>query len=812
MAEKVDILEIDASIQKKTISELKDAIKSLKSDLADLKIGTEEYNKTAKALNATQDALKISTQATKAASVEFSDSINGMRIRLQQAQVELRNMSTTDPQFKQKAKEAAELSNQLNKASMEIGSYKDNIGRYAEGFTSAFSAMGGSANALTSGIGTVGKAFSALAANPLMAVIAAFVIVVMKLVDAFKKNEDAMDKLKVAFAPFQGIVNALSTAVGKLVGWLADKLVGAFAKVAEYAQKFFSKLAEWAEALGMDDLAASLGKVNMRMEESTKIAQSDVELQQESRRVKRENAEIEARIVALRKQYNEAVGDTKKQAQLAKQIEAENLKIKQNNVDLAQREYDLIVAKNKQTPNSEADNDAEVEALARLTQAQGALNDMTAEQRRVLRQAATDRKTAAKERQAEIKEEEKQYERLLKQLTDWQAKQSEADQMPKSEAALKARFDKELAMLKDNEEAKKTLRNKYEKDLHDLREKMYKQEITDLGNLYAATRNATKQHYLDIEKEIAAAFAATNDARARAIALEALDLQQIQDEINQKDLYLAQLEAEAVAMEQNGVSTIEIQKQITQTRLEMSQLELQQIEMQIDAERRLKDERIAGLTEGLDVMSEYMSTMSSIGDGISSKWAGVFSSLSNGIKQVSEVVNSGAKGFQKYGAMAVAACSVAANTFSALADQQDQTTKEGFEKQKKYQIAAATMSMLGGVVSAWTSAMSPQNAYLTIWGQIAVGALMSALMLATGGMQIANIQKQQMNGSTSASSASATPSAPALAAIQAPVQYSSDIQGTSVEQEVQSQRVYVTENDISTTQNRVAVAENESTF
>ena len=76
------------------------------------------------------------------------------------------------------------------------------------------------------------------------------------------------------------------------------------------------------------------------------------------------------------------------------------------------------------------------------------------------------------------------------------------------------------------------------------------------------------------------------------------------------------------------------------------------------------------------------------------------------------------------------------------------------------------MNMLGGVISAWVSAMNPANAWMTIWGQIAMGAASTAMILATGIMQIQKIKQQQFGGS---GSSSASPSGSAMGSVVAPV-------------------------------------------
>lgn len=161
--------------------------------------------------------------------------------------------------------------------------------------------------------------------------------------------------------------------------------------------------------------------------------------------------------------------------------------------------------------------------------------------------------------------------------------------------------------------------------------------------------------------------------------------------------------------------------------------------------------------------------------------------------------------------MAAIALNTVGTILSQLASQEDANTKEGFERQKKLQMAATTMNMLGGIASAWVSAMNPANAWMTIWGQIALGAATSAMILGTGITQMQKIKSTQFGGG-SASGSSATPNAGAVASIQAPVQYTQDVQGANIEGAIKDTRVYVTETDITNTQNKVNVAESEARF
>ena len=172
--------------------------------------------------------------------------------------------------------------------------------------------------------------------------------------------------------------------------------------------------------------------------------------------------------------------------------------------------------------------------------------------------------------------------------------------------------------------------------------------------------------------------------------------------------------------------------------------------------------------------------------------------------------NIGKKGkdaFTAYAQIAATALGAVAQMMNGLAAEQDTSNKEGFESAKKFQIAGATMSMLSGIASAWASSM--QLGF--ILGPI-VGSALSAMMLGIGIAQIDKIKNTQFGGSGNVSGSSATPNAGAVSSVIAPVQYTQDVQGASIEGAIKDTRVYVTESDISSTQKKVDVAETEARF
>ena len=150
-----------------------------------------------------------------------------------------------------------------------------------------------------------------------------------------------------------------------------------------------------------------------------------------------------------------------------------------------------------------------------------------------------------------------------------------------------------------------------------------------------------------------------------------------------------------------------------------------------------------------------------------------------------------------------------AQLLNTLANTQDKTSEEGFENYKKLAIGAAVMSMLQGIISSWTSAMSLPAPISFI-----TGGVMSAATATLGAIQIDQIKKQSFSNTTSTSGSSKTslPNVNTAALLSTPVNYTTEVQGARAEEDMVDTRVYVVESDITDTVNRVRTAESESTF
>lgn len=427
-----------------------------------------------------------------------------------------------------------------------------------------------------------------------------------------------------------------------------------------------------------------------------------------------------------------------------------------------------------------------------------------------------------------------------------------------------ANQDKEIEAIKQAEEAKKAELKKF-KDKGIITETEYNEQLLKITEIYNKQRNEVEYKYaeqaskkredilkqqFDLEKAEAERRATNQQMmldqehqnnvnalnrreisiveyynREKELIAKNYDAQRSLLEADfkrQSDLISEQINERYELLSKNGISD----EQRTKLTAEVAQLSDQLLTIQTQHNAALQDlaietnNIIAEVTQDTiqtemdslraltDTVTAAMDSITGIGDGLSSEWATAFNTMSNGLIDLGQKVKEGGAGWQDYGQLAVAAFSAAGSVMKALADEQDTQTKEGFEQQKKFQIAAATMNMLGGVISAWTSAMNPANAWMTIWGQIAMGAASTAMILATGIMQIQKIKQQQFNGG----GASASPSGSAMGSVVAPVQYTQDVQGAEIEGAIKDSKVYVVESDITGTQNKVDVAESEARY
>ena len=211
------------------------------------------------------------------------------------------------------------------------------------------------------------------------------------------------------------------------------------------------------------------------------------------------------------------------------------------------------------------------------------------------------------------------------------------------------------------------------------------------------------------------------------------------------------------------------------------------------------------ITEAQRQLAVLNDTMGRFGEsslGLGSDYANVVQDFSAMFSQMSDIImKDGEVAFNSYTQMASSGIQAVGSLLNAISNEQNTSSREGFEAQKKYQISATVMNTLAGVINAWSSAL----AITPPLGPI-LGGINSAMIASLGAVQIAKIAKQRFGEKSNVSSSAIN------STLIAPTQYSQAVQNANIEQKLGDNRVFVTETDISNVQNRVRVQESENTY
>lgn len=252
--------------------------------------------------------------------------------------------------------------------------------------------------------------------------------------------------------------------------------------------------------------------------------------------------------------------------------------------------------------------------------------------------------------------------------------------------------------------------------------------------------------------------------------------------------------------EQDLISEEEYNKLKLQARDNFLQA-LNDLEAKAQEEREEKArEEVDKYQASLEAAQDAIDQVLSIGDGLSSKWGDAFAVLHQGFNQVAVDLKSGKKDWTTYANGAASAIGFVSQVTQALADQQDTSTEEGFNKQKKLQKASVILSGIQGSVAAVTNAIRDLGFPA---GLIVGGATFSAISALTAA-QVAAIDRTSFEGGSPASAGvSVTPVVSGI---------DESLPTQTVVTNQQDQRVYILESDIQSSNKRVKVREENTTF
>lgn len=444
-----------------------------------------------------------------------------------------------------------------------------------------------------------------------------------------------------------------------------------------------------------------------------------------------------------------------------------------------------------------------------------------------------------KTNQLKSAKEELEIEKKLQAARDIKAKQDEAAQA--TEDARKTAEENRKKRIEEEKKAVEELRKKYGELAEDI--KLY--DATDYEKDLASLAKAEQKSIKTIEDAQKKGIISKEQAEKDKLAIEKYYIQlrdnaQKEEAQRQREQSIALLDTtyqlEQAKLQKQYDEGLISEKDFVDRKKELLETYVQDyvdnIQFMLDTENGLTDEQILDLTNKIndaraklkpeETSTEAESLTKGISEAINASalalndfsdnpaWGNILKNVAtlaaNWDTLHKQIKEGGAKSFTAYAQIAATALSAVAQMMNGLASEQDTSNKKGFEQSKKFQIAGATMSMLAGIASAWASSMQ-----LMFPANVIIGSALSAMMLGTGIAQIQKIKQTQFNGGGSAGS-SASPNTSAVNSVIAPVQYTQDVQGASIEGAIKDTRVYVTETDISSTQKKVDVAESEARF
>ena len=822
---------VSAGYSFKSLGDAKKYIDRLRASLIDLDEESDEYKERVEEIDKVQDKLNKAMKATGDRAKDAEGSYNALSKQMSELKKAFK--ATNDEAERGKlAKQINGINEQLKGMDASIGNFQRNVGNYEAAFTKGLSGITSQIQALgnplaiaKNGVMALGKAFKALIANPVGAIIMAIVVALKALKKGFEGSEEASNRLKKAFSAFQPIVNAINnvfTGFANLVSKIAENiipaLINALQKAGEWILKLLNKIYVVSDET-LERYQRSIAAQKEAIKVTQDLTEREIALVQKRRDLEVKEAKTELEVAELRakaaaeNKYTAAERQKFLESAVAKERALNSAKLA-----LAQEEYDILKKRSELTANSAADNDALAAAEANLYNVK---REYYEKERRLLNEL--------KRTGGELSEEERKRLEEEQRLAEEQAKLREeelkkvAEIQDRAALSLLSNKDRELEILKRKYEEEKALLEKYEKDTTKLTEEYEakKQEIIDKNG-------GDKAREID-ERAIQALMSGTE----RQLAI----LKKRYDE-------------EKKLLEANGVDTVnltkEYERQVAEAKAGEGEGKIKDIDSEAAMARDIADKTIQvefekkekllqierERLEGTKAIYEELFALDDLSAEKRQEYANKITEINAALEennyqlkevqkeQAQDLVNTYSKVAEGIGDLMNNVAEIWQESIKQRVKNGKITEEQGkkeFESTKKMQIAAAIINGLAGVAMAVSTAMSLGP----IAGPI-MAAVNSALVITTTALQVAKIKSTTFDGGggSSVGGEVSAQAAPTPAAMEYTPNYSTNVTGESetvnlanaVNEGQRDQRVYVVESDINEAGKRVEVRESESTF
>ena len=697
----VTVLSVETGGSEKTIKALKEEIKTLKSTLEGTTIGSKSFVKASKDLAAAQAELKSVMDSTKKSVQAADGSYDALVATMAQLKKEWR--STADEVKRNEiGQQIAGINNQLKELDSSIGNHQRSVGSYTESIETALGGLETSTKSYGDALAEVNKTTEvsrgALDGVGKMASGVAGGFAAMQGVMALCGKEGGnFEKVMVKMTAALSIAQGVGGLKGLIEGY--GQLKTAFTAASMGCKGFIGSLSGVKKAImatGIGVLVVAVGTLIAYWDDLVKMfGDSEDEIKRvkgvvEDLKTSLENFDNENNFIV---RLAEAAGKSKEeilklrleQARLAQETaQAAKDKAASNLSELRKNEWYWNGKSDELIAAEEAYEEARVIEEARYQAVQDVLNDMTiyeeqqrTEKRNADKKAAEDRIKNA----ADAAEEEKNAAETIAE----RAKQASIDTKEEELAELRRIYKEELALLKKHHIDTTNLTEEFlDKETKLLRETEKvegneQQQLSALENFYnERIRIYTEAGISTVE--LTAQFEAEKNA-----IIENFDnqrkaaLQQItNDGKTEKELEIQELTEEYNTY-------LELFKGHKEQLLLVEKWYQDQLGI-INEKYKEKEEDESGATE------DHQQTMAEFIDS----YGEMYKRIREGAGETAANV---AIAFTQ-------ALSSASQILGAIQAGIDTSTKEGFEKSKKFQIAQATISMAQGILAAIGSAMT----------------------------------------------------------------------------------------------------------
>lgn len=783
--------------------------------------------------------------ALKDSGESYSDSIAGMRAQLSDLLKIYDNLSEADRQSSKGLELQSninDLTSQLKTLEEETGRFQRNVGNYPEVVKAIIPGIndlngllgtlglqmedleGGAKKGLNSLASSVGKSFSQigniLKSNPIGAILTAIVLIVNKLVDAFKKNDDALTALQKAFTAFSPIIEGVNFLFDKMaegVAWLVGG-IGDFVKAIGSLIPAYEKSQKAAEGLvqAQDDLEESereyiinsarrnkeIAKYRDEAAENPDVTKRMKALK-EAQKLEKENLEEELQIAKQRvanrerqaKQEKDTSDETKNE--IAK-MRADMLKAEQHYYEehrKLQKEYnryqkEAISGLSKERQEIYKNIDAQLqEAEAKKANLEATMRMYAATTHNTSSAIYKMMEKGLSNLNAEIDTSQKKLDAMLKEAENAQKKADKVSHSTKDNGEeLKNNLEKlNEKLLDDNKRVLNQLKKDYDEDVKTLKDALKKKLISE--NEYYDKLQQREIQYND-------AVVKQNEQMANTLAKQRMS--EGESQINEQYDNGESLEKQLLDLEYDDYADYQLRKQ--QLAEETNQKILDNEIAKSQAMIALWQQELADWEGSEEEKAKLQAKIDGEQDKLTKN---LVKKQETTMEAQNKVTEKNEKKKEKIRNMSNKALSQSLATATAIAG-------DNAEAQKGIQVADAIINTIAGAVGAFQGITKDTGG----WG-IALATTTAAMVTAAGLANVKEIIDTKIpGGDGSGSTASTAPSinASSVASLTDSTQAVNTVIGDETIQAMSDQRVYVVESDITSTQKKVEVAENGNNF